>query len=196
MSSAPSSADDALTAALASVADQVVALLGRVSVPAPVVLIDGRSGAGKSSLVPLLLERWQTSRPVQCVALDSIYPGWDGLAAGAAAATAGILAPHLRGDVGIWHRWDWERSERAEAHTVDPAAPVVLEGCGSITKTSALLSNVRVWLDAPAAERKRRALARDGAAYAPFWERWAAQEEQHIRQHGPAGLADISVMLP
>ena len=48
----------------------------------PVVVIDGRSGAGKSTLARLLVDTWPLPGLVQLVALDSIYPGWDGLSSG------------------------------------------------------------------------------------------------------------------
>jgi hypothetical protein len=40
------------------------------------------------------------------------------------------------------------------------------------------------------ATRKRRALARDGEAYAPYWDRWAAQEAAFIAREHPQALAD------
>jgi hypothetical protein len=43
-------------------------------------------------------------------------------------------------------------------------------------------------VDAPAGRRRDRALARDGATYAPHWERWARQEDEfyaadQVREH-------------
>lgn len=43
------------------------------------VLIDGQSGAGKTTLAALLRDGWRGA--VEVVALDDVYPGWDGLAA-------------------------------------------------------------------------------------------------------------------
>ena len=37
--------------------------------------------------------------------------------------------------------------------------------------------DLTVWLQLPEAQRRRRALARDGEIYRPHWERWAAQED-------------------
>ena len=48
-----------------------------------------------------------------------------------------------------------------------------------------------LWLDAPAEQRFARAIARDGDAYAPHWQRWAEQEERHIAVNDPAALADL-----
>ena len=160
------------------------------------VLVDGRSGAGKTSLVARVVAAWPTDTRVQVVALDRLYPGWDGLAAGARIAFEDILVPHARGLIGVWRRWDWELSEPAEASAVDPALPLIVEGCGVLTARSSRLADVTVWVDAPAQVRRHRAIERDGDTYRPHWQRWAAQEEAHIATDAPASLADITVMLP
>lgn len=153
------------------------------------VLIDGRSGAGKTSLAKTLVARWPLAGRVQLVALDSIYPGWDGLDAGVALAREQVLAPHARGLVGVWQRWDWEVGAPAEAHAVDPSLPLVVEGSGVLTAETRRLGDVRVWLESPAHSRRDRALARDGESYRPHWDRWARQEVAHVDRDGPARLA-------
>ncbi len=162
----------------------------------PVVLIDGRSGAGKSSLSARVARAWPLHAPVQLLALDSIYPGWDGLERGAQLAREQVLHPHGRGNVGIWRRWDWARGEEAEAHAVDPALGLIVEGCGVITPASVRLADVTVWVDGPRASRHRRALERDGDMFRAHWDMWAAQEDAHIERHDPQGLAAITVTTP
>ena len=107
----PSRSDDpvarALTQAVARIADAVRA----VQASNPVVLIDGRSGAGKSTLARLVADGWPLRTDPQLIALDSIYPGWDGLDAGVERAYDQILRPHGRGLVGTWQRYDWEAGE-------------------------------------------------------------------------------------
>ena len=46
----------------------------------PVVLLDGRSGSGKTVLAESLAPRLDA----QLVSLDELYPGWEGLEAGSA----------------------------------------------------------------------------------------------------------------
>ncbi|MFJ4225011.1 hypothetical protein [Microbacterium sp. NPDC089695] len=191
-----SRSDDPVAAALDDAANLIVADIRALAATNPVVLIDGRSGAGKTTLARLLVERWPVRGRVQLIALDSIYPGWDGLESGVQRAVDGILRPHGRGLLGTWRRWDWEHGRDAESHAVDPALSLLVEGSGILTPTTAAIADVRIWVDAGDEARKRRALARDGDAYRPHWERWASQEEKHLSEDGPRALATRIVAVP
>lgn len=190
--SAPDPFGERLSAATARICDAVIA----VSASNPVVIIDGRSGAGKSSLAARVARAWPLSTPVQMLALDSVYPGWDGLERGAQIAREQVLRPHGRGLIGIWRRWDWELAEEAEAHAVDPSLGLIVEGCGSLTPTTAPLADVTVWVDGPRDSRRRRALDRDGDGFRSHWDMWAAQEDAHIARHEPQRLAHVQVATP
>lgn len=164
-------------------------LWGLISVAAqglvPVVLLDGGSGAGKTSYAHRLADAGPSE--VQVISLDELYPGWDGLAEGTR-----MLEQDLLGSAtpGYW-RWDWDAERRGSWQSVDLSLPTIVEGCGALTPATRALATFGIWLDADADERRRRALARDGEAYAPHWERWAAQEQEHWRAHRPWELADV-----
>lgn len=197
MSSASSrSSPDPVAAALGAAAETLTPAIRAIAASNPVVLIDGRSGAGKTSLAWALVARWPLRGRVQLVALDALYPGWDGLASGVELAREHILVPHARGLVGVWQSWDWDAEAMAEAHAVDPSLPLIVEGSGLLTEATARLGDVRVWLESPAAARKRRALTRDGDTYRPHWDRWARQEERHVAAHDPAALATHVFAIP
>jgi hypothetical protein len=187
---------DPVSAALDLAATRVLEAIVGVAASNPVVMIDGRSGSGKTSLARTLVARWPLRGRVQLVSLDSLYPGWDGLADGVEAARELILRPHARGLLGVWERWDWETSEPAEAHAVDPSLPLIVEGSGLLTAATARLGDVRVWLESPVQSRMRRALGRDGETYKPHWTRWAEQEERHLARDEPAGHASLFFAIP
>ena len=161
-----------------------------------VVLIDGCSGAGKTSLARLLVSAWPGNGRVQLVALDWLYPGWDGMDSGVDAARDSILRPHAKGEIGVWRRWDWDAGKPAEACAVDPSLPLIVEGSGLLTGRTAPLGDVCVWVEAPAGARRVRALARDGDAYRPHWDRWARQENRHLERDRPVELATVQVVVP
>lgn len=197
MSSALSrSSSDPLSLALEAAAAVIARAVVDLAAANPVILIDGRSGAGKSSLAQRLAERWPLAGRVQVVGLDSLYPGWDGLTEGVDYAREQILLPHARGTVGVWQRWEWETHARAEAHAVDPSLPLIVEGSGLLTESTAPLGDIRAWVEAPMTSRRRRAIARDGEAYRPHWDRWAAQEERHLAHDEPARHATLVIAFP
>jgi uridine kinase len=195
----PSSADanpttDGLTAALRNGADRVADAAARAGGIRAIILIDGRSGAGKSTFADLVALRLPGSAIIR---LDDVYPGWDGLRAGAETVRTDVLEPLRRGEAGEWPLWDWvSDAPSGRRGRCDPAPFVIVEGAGVLTEASAWLADVTVWLDAPSDARKERALARDGDTFRPHWERWAEQEETHLREHAPATRAGIIVALP
>lgn len=191
-----SRSDDPVAQALDQAATLIAADVRGLAAANPVVLIDGCSGAGKSSLAARVAQLWPLTGRVQVVALDSIYPGWDGLDDGVARASDWILRPHGRGLIGTWHRWDWERGSEAESHAIDPALGLIVEGSGLLTPTTARLADIRIWVESSEIRRKERALARDGETYRPHWERWAAQERRHIDRDDPRSLASRIVPIP
>lgn len=147
------------------------------------ILIDGRSGSGKTELARAIVD----ARPrIQLVRLDDLYPGWEGLSAGSAAV------PELL-ESGRWRAWDWAAGRPGEVHELDPLRPVLVEGVGALSRASRALADFTVWVELDDETRKRRALDRDGELFAPHWERWAAQELEFIGREHPRGLSDIVV---
>ncbi|WP_145978733.1 hypothetical protein [Granulicoccus phenolivorans] len=151
-----------------------------------VILIDGGSGAGKTTLAGAL----HAALPgTQLVGLDECYPGWDGLAAAAEMVARDLLAPLTPG----FRRWDWVAGRPADWVSLDPDRPLIIEGCGALTPASAPAALLRIWLDREAGARRTAALARDGATFEAHWEQWAAQERAHWAAHRPWELADLVV---
>lgn len=163
-----------------------------------IVLIDGRSGSGKTTLAAeLAIEIGGASEPAQVLHLDLLYPGWGGLAAGSRAVAAALRD-------GWYHPYDWHAGEFSlKRITLDPERPLVIEGCGALTAANLAAARqwasadgftsaakVRaIWLECDEAMRRERALSRDGDTFEPYWESWAAQEEQHYAVHEPWLLA-------
>lgn len=145
-------------------------------------LIDGRSGAGKTVYAQRTAEAFDT----RVIHMDDLYPGWQGLAYATDTLTR-ILAERAAGQTPTWQRWDWYAENWGEVDTLDPEQPLLVEGCGSITPTTAALADRVIWLEAPEQVRRARALERDSTDW--WWQRWAEQEEIHIAQHRPHELA-------
>ncbi|MGL5865410.1 MAG: hypothetical protein ACRCYX_05970 [Dermatophilaceae bacterium] len=163
----------------------------RAAPPGPggvlVVAVDGRSGSGKSSLATAIARHLGA----QVVRMDALYPGWDGLAAGVELLLTSVLEPLWRGEQAAVPTWSWVRGRPGPVRPLPACGMVVVEGVGALHGRAGELAQVRVWLEAPDAIRKDRALARDGATYAPHWERWAAQEAALLARFDARGAADL-----
>lgn len=158
--------------------------------PHPRVLLDGPSGAGKSTVATLLAASWPEPDDPILVRMDDLYPGWAGLDAASEAVVRQLLQPLAEGRPGRWQRYDWVRGAAAEWHPVAPGRALIVEGCGSLSRASAALADLRLWLQADGAVRKRRALARDDGAFDAHWAMWQRQFAAFQRREQPRRLAD------
>ena len=150
------------------------------------VLLDGPSGSGKTTLAA----RLRAVTGIAVVHLDDLYPGWLGLEAAGRLVHDGLLVPRATGRRPSLRRWDWSAG-RAGRPLAVPAGPLLVEGSGVLTGANRRLADAAIWLELPPDERRRRALARDGAAYEPWWEVWAEQEARFAARERPRRLADL-----
>ncbi|MDQ0031609.1 aminodeoxychorismate synthase component I [Arthrobacter bambusae] len=163
--------------------------------PAPVIIaIDGRSGAGKTTLAVELAARLRMHHKVSLFHLEDIYPGWNGLAAGIERYVTTVLAPLRHGDAAEWVRWDWERHYDGRREVTLPAEIVIVEGVGAAASAARPMLDAVVWVDAPDDDRRHRAMARDGSSYEPFWDSWAAQEDEWLESDGVLDHTDVRVV--
>lgn len=176
--------------------------------PRWVILIDGRSGSGKTHFAEHLMATLgapshQTgaspSTPPapnttpQLVHLEDFYPGWGGLFAAARMLAADVLQPNCPG----FRRWDWEKNTPAQWQPLDPGHPLIVEGVGALSPEVLAVLRRRgiphrtLVLEAPTQLRKQRALHRD-PYYAPWWDMWAAQEHAHIARRPAPELVVVN----
>ncbi|MEA5453952.1 aminodeoxychorismate synthase component I [Sinomonas sp. JGH33] len=166
---------------------------GQLTRPA-VIAVDGRSGAGKTSLAVELAAALREHRSVILLHLEDFYPGWDGLAEGIRRCADAALGPLRGGEAARWRAWDWLADADGEERWTEPADVVVLEGVGAGAAPLRALADAVVWVEAPAEDRRRRALARDGETYAPHWDHWAAQEDAWLAADDVPSAAAVTVL--
>ena len=153
-----------------------------------VVAVDGPSGSGKTSFAADLAE----AAGAAVLHLEDLYPGWHGLAA-TPPLVHGVLEAIAVGNVGTAARWDWVGDRPGPLVHVPPAPILILDGVGSGAAMLRPYVSLLIWVEAPVDLRKRRALARDGDVYAPFWDVWAAQEAVHFAAEETRRHADVVV---
>lgn len=73
---------------------------------------------------------------------------------------------------------------------------MIVEGCGSISRGSAPLANLSIWVDAGPENRRARLRKRDGGVFDAFWGVWQAQEDDFFAQEKSASLADFAISNP
>lgn len=155
-----------------------------------VVAIDGRSGSGKTTLVAELRAALGDA-PV--VALEDLYGGWDGLDHGISLLVREVLRPLSAGRAAIVSKYDWVTGTWADPAVLPPPGLLIVEGVGAAARPAAVYESLTIWMAAPEAARKQRALDRDGALFAPMWDRWAAQEDRMLAREQTPDRADIVI---
>ena len=158
------------------------------------VSVDGPAGSGKSTLAGLLaggLDQ-RESPSALVVHMDDLYAGWSGLPH-VEEQLDGLLTPLGAGQAGSYRRYDWVAGAFAETVTVEPGPLLVLEGVGSGASRFDPLRTVLVWVEAPYDVRMRRGIERDGDTFAPYWEKWAADEQELFARERTRERADLVV---
>ncbi len=175
---------------LEALAAQVMAAQPRAG-KTRVVAIDGPAGSGKTTLAAQLTAQLDGATVLN---MDSLYPGWDGLAQGAERLVSDLLAPLAAGQPAVISSWNWIEGRQGPAVTLAATELLIVDGCGSGTRAAAPMLSLLIWMDGDPAERRRRAIARDGEMFAPQWERWAAQEQQLFARERPHQRADLIII--
>lgn len=150
-----------------------------------ILLIDGRSGAGKTTLS----ERLAAPLDASVVHMDELYPGWRGLGEGSALLVRDVLGPLASDRPAIWRRWDWANDRPGETGELAPGGLVIVEGCGAISRASRALADVALWIELDEAARHERARSRDGDDW--WWALWRQQEDAYYAREDARGLADL-----
>jgi len=154
--------------------------------------IDGPSGAGKSTIAGRVADA--LSAPI--VEIDD-FVSWVDFAGWWPRFEEQVVTPLLAGRDARYQVRDWQRDEFGDAlagwKTVARHPFVVFEGVTCTRRAVADRLAVRVWVDAPADERLRRGLARDGEDHRQLWERWMREEAEFFDRDGTRHRADVVV---
>lgn len=158
------------------------------------VLIDGRSGSGKTQFADDLLRRCPTTQGLH---LDDLYPGWEGLEAGVERARD-LVTAWSAGSPATYTPTTWPGTPPRAAVTLDADRSLVVEGVGArhcLPHPAREIAVLRLYLDLDDELRRKRALERDGEVYAPHWPHWAAQEDADLARYPVAAdRSDIYVV--
>lgn len=173
------------------------------------IALDGRSGAGKSTLAAALAAHCGGV----AITADDFWIGgadvvWDGrdarqkadLAIDWRRLRAETLEPLLAGRAATWRPFDWASGHglAAEPMRAGPTRLVVLDGAYSSRPELQDLIDLSILVEvADDAERRRRLVAREGAAYTLEWHaRWDEAEDHYFAVVRPRAAFDLVVANP
>ena len=158
-----------------------------------VVAIDGRSGAGKTTLALGVAADLRSYGTTAIVHMDHLYPGWDGLGESSEILATRVLGAISRASSAAYAQWDWEAGGWDGTVVLEPTDFLVIDGSGSSVGPARQYAAVGVFVDADPMLRMSRGLARDGDTYRPHWQRWAAQEDAIFAEDGTRAHADLVI---
>lgn len=160
----------------------------------PVVLIDGRSASGKTTIADQLQRKLFKDGETlpRVVHMDDLYEGWNGLQAGHDLLLRQILRPVSERRRANWQQWDWALDARNEWREFEGGTPLIIEGCGSLSQVTAPFANLTVWLEAEDSVRQQRWVDRSGHDHDQWWPVWAAQELEFYARERSAEIADFT----
>jgi uridine kinase len=149
---------------------------------AKVVAIDGRGGAGKSTLARLLAESWPAAVVIE---MDDFHDDRERL-------LKGVLEPLKADRPGRYQRYDWAEGRLAEWHDVSAAAIVLLEGVYASSELLRDCYDYAIWVECPYEVRLQRGVDRDGGGMRTTWvEHWMPAEDRYVDQERPDVRADL-----
>ena len=184
----------AVSAAIEKITDQVIELI-ETGTPTPIILVDGRTGSGKTTFAAALQNRLfkKGESAPRVVHMDDLYEGWDGLQAGVDYLIRQILNPLNRREGASWQEFDWAAGERTGTwREFRGGTPLIIEGVGALSRVAAAQAAVTIWLEADQTVRQARIAERNavGDGDGSWFAVWSAQEADFYAREKSTEIAD------
>ncbi len=157
------------------------------------IAIDGRCGAGKSTLADLLAAEYGG----QIIRMDHFY--LPGQLRGRARVNVHyerfeeeVFAPLKRGDSFTYRIFDCHRMDYHGSITIRQAPLTIIEGAYSLLPQWESLFDLKIFADVSPDEQKKRILRRNGEqAYHNFITKWIPMEEKYFQDYHVKERCDI-----
>ena len=189
-----------------TITDEILELI-ESGTPTPIILVDGRTGSGKTTFAAALQNRlFQKGESApRVVHMDDLYEGWDGLQDGVDYLIRQILNPLARREGASWQEYDWAAVDPTTPGKIGArtgtwresrgGTPLIIEGVGSLSRIAAEQADLTLWLEADQAVRQERLAARkaDGDGDGSWFAMWSAQEADFFAREKSVDLADLVI---
>lgn len=144
-----------------------------------IIAIDGRAGAGKTTLANEIFLALSAHRKITVIHMDQIYDGWQNALGSCLTATLKSLLETIAGDSDFsLPIYNWQSCIFDSHHLIAPCDLIILEGVGSAQEVVRQFSSANIWLDIEPSLGLQRVLARDGNEIAEQMRLWQIDESE------------------
>lgn len=146
------------------------------------IAIDGRAGAGKTTLAAVLFAELKLKHSVDVIHMDDLYDGWDNALAVKLTQTLEIIVKaHQLNKTFEIDIYNWGSMKFDSTQKIEPVEILILEGVGAGQKVVRQAGATLYWLDIDPEVGLARVLKRDGNQIAAHMKQWQIDQELHFK---------------
>ena len=158
----------------------------------PVIAIDGRAGAGKTTLAEHLSAALSLKYKVHTLHMDDLYNGWEGaFDHHLTDSLTYAVSAHQKSEKYSLATFNWTLKRFNSAIEIPQAELLILEGVGSSQTSIRPYLVASIWIDIDADAGLARVLNRDGEAISAHMQNWLRIQEQHFHDNDSQNAADF-----
>ncbi|CAN2240966.1 Udk Uridine kinase [Candidatus Planktophila vernalis] len=145
------------------------------------IAIDGRAGAGKTTLAASFYEELSADKTVAVIHMDDLYDGWENaLSEHLTQTLESIVKSHQSKVAFEIDIFNWKSMSFDSKRVIHPVDILILEGVGAGQKVVRDAAATLYWLDIDAEVGIQRVLNRDGNQIASQMKQWQIAQEIHF----------------
>jgi uridine kinase len=158
--------------------------------PVKIVAIDGRGGAGKSTLAEGLAKELNAE-----ILHTDDFASWEDTMGWWPLFIKEVIEPIKAGaKILSYKRSSWAPDHHPEPVKDQPVTPImILEGVRSSRKELRPYITYTIWVETPKELCLKRGLERDGQDKLEQWQKWFTEEDKYIARDNPRAHADIEI---
>ncbi len=145
------------------------------------IAIDGRAGAGKTTLAAHFFEELSADKTVEVIHMDDLYNGWDNALSNPLSEILDrISTAHIAGREFVIKIFNWHTMEFDRQEIVTPTDYLIIEGVGAAQQIVRETGATTYWLDIEPEVGLQRVLDRDGAHIEGQMRQWQVDQDKHF----------------
>ena len=155
------------------------------------ISIDGRAGAGKTTLAKLIAENFSGA---QIIHMDDLYRGWELTLGPTLTRELLSIFEQLRdGNEAAYSKFDWEQNKLGEVVKISSPKMLVLEGVGSGQSSISDYVDMKIWVEIDTQIGLERVLSRDGFEISSQMELFILEQERHFTDEETKERSDFHI---